>query len=262
MKKLILIIIGFFLTYACYGQNNTPKISSLSFSTGLNYIKFKDRTFSPIVFSGLLPEINLGFRKTTEKNSLWNIDLNLSYGTVNHTNNYFESTFVSAQLAFNYLKEIKSDKKSRIYLGGQIRSILNVMDYEGFASGSWYSAQQLEPILIYDYTITNRQSIRGQFHCPIFNLVSRPSYAGVDEFVVVNSDNISKILYSRLKVYSLNKIINPNFEIQYLFKLKKINFSFSTRYSYLQVNSIRRYKRNQLNLNLGIHIKIGKNDEK
>ncbi|MEE9439266.1 MAG: hypothetical protein V3V14_09730 [Saprospiraceae bacterium] len=266
MKILITIATSLFIASTVLGQNDSIRIYSISplkiinkitIQSGASYLALKDQTFSPIVFSGVIPSIRLGFNQNRYNEKLWNTDISLSYGNIDYKNKYFKSTFIAAQFTFNYLWKIRSFKNSKIFLGGQFKSVLNLLDYDGFNSAGWFTAQQLEPILIYTYAISGRQSISGQFSYPIMSLVSRPSYAGIDEFVVVNSDNVPKILYSRMKLYSLNKLINPNIELKYSYTLKRSIFSISANYSYLQVNSVRKYYKNTLGLNLIYQLKIG-----
>jgi len=266
MKKLFMILLSSLITQLGFGQdNNNLKdaniLNTLSISPGLDYISLKDRTFSPIVFAGTAPKISLGFRQNRRNEKLWGSSISASVGEINHKSEYFESIYVSAQFTFDYLSLIKSIGKSKVYLGGQFRSELNILNYDDFYSGSWYTAQQLEPILIYKFIASGKQSITGQFSFPIIGLVGRPGYAGVDEFVVVNSLNIPKILYSKTKIQSLNKFINPTFKIEYSYNLPKIRFTLAANYSYLQVNSIRKYYRNELGFHLGFHFKFGKKNE-
>jgi len=261
MKIKILIALSLCLSIVSdiIGQNDSAKINSaVTIQAGLDYISFKDRTFSPIVFSGTIPEIRLSFNQNRKDRRLWSTNISISSGNIDYMNKYFSSSISSLNFSFNYLAKFASFGRSKFYLGGQFGSAIDLINYENFASGAWFTAQKLEPILIYRYKIKERQSISGKFSFPIVSLVGRPSYAGVDEFVVVNSDNIPKILYSRMKVYSLNKLVNPDFELRYSYVLRRFAFSVSVSYSYLQVNSIRKYYKNELGLNIGFQVKIGK----
>lgn len=259
MKTLPIILVSLLISCTLLGQDDLTSINNnLTIQAGVNYLSLIDQTFSPIVIAGTIPNFRIGFNQNKRNKTLWSTDISVAYGNLDYNNEYFSSTYASVQLSFNYLSKIKSFGKSKLYLGGQFSSVLNILDYDGFESGSWYTAQQLEPILIYHYAISEKQAVSGQFSYPIASLVGRPNYAGVDEFVVANSDNIPKILYSRMKIYSLNKLINPNFELKYSYNLRKIVLSISANYSYLQVNSISKYYKNELGLNLQFQLKIGK----
>ncbi len=263
VKAAILVVINLFVYQFVFGQNDSTKISnSLKIEAGVDFISLKDQTFSPTVFSGNTPMFGLGFSQNIRNEKLWNTDISISYGNIDYKNEYFTSTYIAAQFRFNYLWKIRSLKNSKIFLGGQFGSVINLLDYDGFNSAGWFTAQQLEPVLIYTYTISEKHSISGQFSHPIVSLVSRPSYAGIDEFVVINSDNVPKILYSRMKLFSLNKLINPNLELKYSYKLKRTIFSISANYSYLQVNSVRKYYKNKFGLNLELQIKLGRKNKK
>jgi len=266
MKLLFVMLMSLLMTQVGYGQeeavlSDTRITNALTLSPGLDYISLKDQTFSPIVFTGFAPKINIGFSQNRNGHALWHADLAISVGNIDYENEYFESTYVSAQLSLNYLSIIKSNRKSKIYVGGQFRSALNLLEYESFASGSWFTTQQLEPIILYKYEVSDKQSITGNFSFPIIGLIGRPSYAGIDEFVVINSENISKILYSRLQIQSFNKLINPNFELVYSYNFRRSRFSISANYSYLQVNSIRKYFKHEFGINVGFHLKIGRKNE-
>lgn len=259
IKWILTIAVSFFISQFVYGQNDSnKKHNALALSVGLDNISLKDQTFSPSVFSGNIPNLSLGFSRNIRDQKLLNTFISVSVGDIDYKNQYFTSTYYSAQFSFNYLWKINSYGQSKIFLGGQFGSILNLLDYDGFVSASWFTALQLAPVLIYSYDISEKHSISGQFSHPIMNLVSRPSYAGIDEFVVINTENVPRILYSRLKLYSLNKLINPNLELKYSYELQKSVFSISANYSYLQVNSIRKYYKNSLGFNLMFQIKIGK----
>jgi len=257
MKKLLLIFKSLLITCTVLGQNDLTSIKNyLTIQPGISYLSLKDQTFSPIVFSGTSPTIKLGFGQNRRNEARWNTDISASYGNIDYQNEYFPSAYLSAQFSFNYLSKFKSLGKANLFLGAQFRSVLNILDFEGFNSGSWYSAQQLEPMLIYDFRISEEQSITAQFSYPIASLVSRPRYSK-DEFVVANSANIPKILYSRMNLYSLNKLINPNFKLGYSYDFRKVVFSITGEYDYLQVNSITKYYKNEWGLNLSFQLKIG-----
>lgn len=257
MRVTVLTILFLFVSKFVSGQNDSIEINNnFTLESGISYLSLKDITFSPIVFSGFIPNVSLGFNQNRRNGVLWSADISISYGNIDYNNTYFSSTYTSAEVSFNYLLKVKSSENSKFYLGGQFSSVLNILDYEGFSSASWYTAQQLEPILLYNYTISEKQSITGQFSYPLVGLVSRPSYAGVDEFVVANSNNVPKILYSRMKLYSLNKLINPNFQLKYTYNLRKIIVSIIGNYSYLHVNSARKYFKNELGLMAELKLKI------
>lgn len=262
-KFKLIIIICLLASQTLHSQSETnKKQSTISLSLGLDNQTLKDRTFSPTVFSGNTPCFGIGFEQNIRDEKLWSTSLNGSAGIIDYKNKYFETNYISAQFRFNYLWKIKSYENSKLYFGGQVRSVMNILDYDGFASGSWFTSQQLEPMLIYKHKISDKQSITGQFSYPIIGLVGRPKYAGVDEFTVINSDNIPEILYSRLKLQSINKLINPNLALKYSYEVQKAVFSISANYNYLQVNSVRKYYKNSLGLQLMFQLKIGKQDEK
>ena len=263
MMKILTVTIIYLLS-TCYllGQISSAEVSTnLTVQSGVSFVTLKDQTFSPIVFSGFVPNIRLGFNQNIRNKELWSVHLSLSSGNIRYNNKYFSSTHQNAQFTLNYLTKLKSFGKSKVFLGGQLNSELNTLNFDGFSSGSWYTAQKLEPIVIYDYEISDRQSIRGQLHYPIASLIGRPPYGGVDEFVVANDDNIPKILYSRLKIYSITKLVNPDIELRYFYTLQKTALSITANYSYIQVNSVRKYSKNELNLSAAVKINIGKYNE-
>lgn len=254
MKKITLILLTFLFTQLLYAQSDQVNVQNrFSVKVGISHLSLKDRVFSPIKISGIVPRIELAFEQKKQHQTLWSSGITVNYGNLDYKGNLFPTTAASLQLYFNYLKGIKSSKNANIYLGGQYNSTVNLLDYDGFSSGSWYSAQQFEAILKYQFSISRKQLVEIQLSYPLASLVSRPDYAGLDEFVVVNSDKIPKILYSNLKVYSLNKLFNPRFALVYSHQLEKTLLSLTASYEYLQVNSIRRYFENGWSLSIGVH---------
>ena len=245
-----------------YGQEETTTTyNEWAISIGAEQASLKDRTFSPTVFSGILPTANLAFRRNNRDQKLISARIRASYGNIEDSGEYFRSTITSAGLSINYLSRIKSTTQSKVFFGGQFKSVLEVLDYNGFESGSWFTAQRLEPILHYQYSLSDEHLIAGQFSYPLLSYVTRPNYAGVDEFVIVNSQNIPKILYSRGQFQSITKVIHPEVELNYYFSMDRIRFTASAHWSYLQVNSVWKYRKLNTGFRIGAQLKILK-DEK
>ncbi len=262
MKVPITLLL--FLMINCFASAQSKEVQlrkDLSIQTGLNFLSLKDLTFSPIVFKGAIPEVRLGFNSNKTHKTFWSISAAASTGEIDYQNKYFSSNIVSADFSLNYLSNISTHGNSTFYFGGRFNSVLNILEYDGFLSGSWYTAHTLEPIFICNFTLNEQHVLTGKFHTPIAGLVSRPTYGGVDEYVVSNVDNITKIIFGRSKFYSIDKLINPTLELKYNYLLPKLGFSISGEYNYLQVNSIRKYYKNEWTLLLEFKIRIGKINE-
>jgi len=185
------------------------------------------------------------------------VELSAAIGNIDYNNEYFSSTYNSVHLELNYLSNIKSLERSKVYLGGQLASVLNVLEYDRFESGGWYTAQELEVVAAYKYFHSEKVALSGQLSYPIAGLVSRPSYGGIDEYVVANSFSVPKVIYGRKQFYSLDRLINPSLELKYSYSFRKLVLSIAGEYSYLQVNSVRKYFKNEWSLGLEFQLKIG-----
>ncbi|MGB1206784.1 MAG: hypothetical protein ACPG5B_14135 [Chitinophagales bacterium] len=257
-KTILFIIINIFYLSLLKGQNESVKTNKfILMEGGFQNEILKNKTFSALKFQGIIPSIRFGYeaRKDT---SIWSSNLNILYGSINYNNEFFPSDFIDINLNVNYVTKVFQTKKARFFVGGQFSSTIQLFNYDDFSNGSWQTTQTIDFLFKHQYIINSKHVFSSQMSYPLLGLASVPKYGGLDEFVVVNSDNIPKILYSRMSLFSLHSLFNPKIEIAYEYHRPKIGVRASSTYQYFQINSIKKYYRNSIGFHLALMLKIGR----
>jgi len=246
-SNTILLTLFILLSINVFGQDTNEENSRFFFELGIANKTLKDRSFSKLRFHGFIPSLEIGYENT--KKNYWNIDLLAKYGIINYRNRHFPTTYIEGNLSIRYALPV-SDKS---WAGGRFRTSLNVLDYDGFDNGAWMTKHHLDVFLRHSFNIS-KHSFIGEFTYPLIGLASRPRYAGLDEFIAANSDNIPKILYAQNKIYTLHNYAEPTLRLKYIFKSGKSNYYSRLTYSYLYLNSVNAYFKHSIRLSFGAHL--------
>ncbi len=237
-----------------------------SFKAGLFNERLVDETFSGILFQGVLPKYTLGYKHKKLRIELQSSTPNLDKTNIDFDNTFFPSTLLDAHLKIGLSKTFELDFTygAKLNLGGQLHSQLMVLNYDNFDSGSWLTAQRLDVTARLEKHLRTRkeQWVHLDVSYPLFALASRPAYAGIDNFLVENSDDILKILYSRNDFYSGIGLVNPELTLTYFYKpvnyhdyttfAEKLMLHLSLHYEYLYINSVKPLSRNSFGIELGL----------
>jgi len=79
MKSLLVAFLYLTSLQIILCQTQDQSVSNLlAFSPGVQIITLKDQTFSPTVFSGVIPNISLGYEQNRANEKLWRTTLSAS----------------------------------------------------------------------------------------------------------------------------------------------------------------------------------------
>lgn len=244
--KILLFLLCGLLSFA---QESQPNTRNLYLEIGVSHESLKDKVFADLKFDGPIFQAGLGFEKTTNK-SFWSVDLSGNFGTIKY-GNIFPTLYLDLGLGFKYAKSINSTDQNSLFAGGAIYSNLNILDYNGYENGSWMTGHNIG-ILLKKNVLLKNHAVETELIFPLISLISRPPYAGRDEFVFSNTDNIPKIILTRNKLYSVNKFFNPKVSFKYSYDLGKLDLFSRVQYEFLLLNTENKYLRNSLEINFGL----------
>lgn len=238
-----------------YYFSANSQVRAISISGGIVNHVLKDNVFSDLRFEGFVSQFGLDFQNINSKSYL-SIAINGNYGTIDY-NKFFKTSYLDFNLIANYARSINKTNLNSLYVGGSFKSLINILDYNGYENGSWMTGYSLA-ILLRKNLRLKKTIITTELSFPLVGLFSRPTYAGRDEFVFSNTDNISKIIFSRNKFYSFQNYINPCVSLRYTYSLGKIKMYSVLRYEFLYLNSVHKYLKSSLGINVGVTFTIKK----
>jgi len=259
-KSCTIFCFAFLFCITLLSQDNSNNKSLLNIKLGLSQESVKDIVFSDLKFHGIVPSFGIAFEKE-KANTHLSIFANGKYGKIDYDNKYFKSDFIDMNLGFKYAKVLPNKFLSDLYLGTVINAGLNILDYDGYENGSWMSGYSLGFFARKKFSFGEKQNLVAELHYPVIALLSRPQYAGRDEFVFANTDKISKILFTRNKLYSIDKFINPLIKIRYNYSLEKLNLFSSLNYEFLYLDSTIKNYRNSIGLHVGVFFNLNSKNQ-
>ena len=266
MNKIIFSIFFMLSSLIVIAQNDGndfKKQSYLSVGGSFTNEQILDRTFSPLKFSGNIPRLHVGFERISSSTKRWFIELNVSQFNADVVKqnifdgeDYFKSTLVNFNLTGGLTKTIVDKDKYQLQVGGQFSSRTLALSYNDFDSGSWMTSQNLEVLAKAILPLEDNQELVIAFSYPLLSLYSRPTYGGVDDFVINYSDDILKIFYSRMKLKSGLGYVNPMLSAKYRIGFGKINLYAKVKAEYLSLNSVTKLNWNSVGAELGFAFKL------
>jgi hypothetical protein len=195
----------------------------------------KDQIFSILNYSqgGILVGLNYLYYKP---NGNYRIQSKFSFGSGNlktDVSDFFQSTYIAANFQLDYLRKLPFVKKERLcmYIGAQYRTQLNYFDWDDLSTFSYLATHGLAIKALGTYQLSTRSNIQSSISIPIFQSLVRPPYNGIDEFVIANTNNVSKILFTG-NASSFNKYLAVNWQTNFRFDISK-RFELMVNYNML-----------------------------
>jgi hypothetical protein len=224
MKKTLIIIIAIVLF-----SNNIlaqHKKNYIGFNIGYNQGYLKDEVFSPLNYSegGKLFGLMYKRQNPTKK---YVFETNILFGTgklKTVASDFFKSGYLLAFVDLSYLKKISTIKAKNLsfYIGGQYQSQLQYLDWKSRETFSFTATHGINIRTLANYTINKKSTIQSSVAIPIFQILVRPPYNGINEFISANEDNTIKLITTG-KTTTLNKYFAINWQTMY-------NYNFSKRF--------------------------------
>jgi len=210
---------------------------------GATQLYSKDNVFSLLKFQGQLVQPHIGYRRNKGGNRQWSIYFSPGLGSIFYNKElagtdrtkHFTSSRYQAGLELDYLFRSTTSR----WLGVGFISSAMILDFDGFDNGSWYTQQALAVKAKEDFSLSDR-----------LNLISRPSYSEVDEWVVIQEDSVGNIIYGRSELYAIGQFINPIFQVR-LYPSNSSRWYLKARYYYHGISSIKSFREHGLGVSLG-----------
>lgn len=251
MKKTSIIVI-LIISIQCIAIS---QVKSISVRGGIVNQVLKDKVFSDLKFEGFVSQLSLDFQSISSK-SYWSIALTGNYGGIGY-NEFFNTQYLDFNFIATYARSANQANLNALYVGASFKSLVNIIDYDGYENGSWLTGYSVAILLKKNINL-KKTIINTELSLPIGGLLSRPPYAGRDEFVFSNTDNISKIIFSRNKFYSFNNFINPCASIKYAYSFSKTKIFSVISYEFIYLNSIHKYLKSSVGISVGLTYNFNK----
>ena len=232
VKKTITILTMLFcLTVNVYSQNDTTKTMKnyIGIFGGNNQGFLKDQIFSNLNYTGngYLVELNYRHLKPNGKNL---IEVNLSYSSGKLKTNdidYFTSSYILANVNMAYLRKLtnQENNKFNVFLGAKYKTQIQYLDWNNQTTFSFIATHGLSIQTNILYKIKSKHIIETALSIPVFQVLVRPPYNGIDNFITDNQDNTFKLIFtgepsSLNKYVAINWVTNYKYEISKRFELK------------------------------------------
>lgn len=221
---------------------------------GALQVALVDEVFSDLRFGGLLYQVGVGYEQNKGR-SFWSFNLKGDAGNIDY-NNLFTSYYLELNLDLKLGRSINQNDQSAFYAGAFINGRLNILDYDGYENGSWMSGYSLGVFVRKSWG----KHVEVELDVPLVGLLSRPPYAGRDEYVFANTDNISKILFTRNEVFTIQEFLNPLVLVRYTYPIGRVDVFGAAQYSFLWLDGENPYSRSKLGVNLGFMFHLGQNN--
>ena len=257
------ILIVFFIV-STLGTNLTAQVNfkTLDVSLGLKNNFLKDRSYSPLNFSGNSLQFEVSTQSQNDKR-IKKIGLEFGLGSQTYNADFFKSNRYDVSLYYSYNKSIGKFKNWDLFVGPKLHGDLMLTEYDDFESATWLTNIGLDFNLKAQKLIGTKSRIDLEFNYPIIAYVSRPPYAGFDSFISENEDNVPKVLLSKGNITSGFTMIHPSLSFGYRTGLnRKLQLSASYEFEYLHyaptgdVRNPRPITQINNSLHLGIHFKL------
>ncbi len=237
---------------------------TIALSVGQSNENILDRIFSPISLQSSLTKFAFAYHQ--EKRNEFFVDLNssnlsLEKPNISYNNDLFPSSLIDVNIKVGYLRPIK--KKPNLRIGAQLHNSVFVLSFDNYSSGSWLTSEMLEFVGKYQLSLLERHQLSLIAAYPIIGLASRPPYSGLDKFVIDNSDNVAKVVFSKNQLKSGLGYINPQLALHYQYLFGALGFRASLDYQYLHVNSVKSLSQQSIGIYLGLSYTLNQaSDEK
>lgn len=220
-----------------FAQNDTTKTrkNQIGVFGGYNQGFLKDQIFSNLNYTenGYLIGLHHRHNKPNGKNL---IETNLTFSSGKLKTNYsdfFTSSYIWANINLAYLRKLTTlkNKNINIYLGAKYKTQIQYLDWNNQTSFSFLATHGLSLQTVIFYDIKPKHSIETALSIPIFQVLVRPPYNGIDNFITTNQDKTVKLIFTGKpttinKYFAINWTANYHYDINKRFELK-LGYTFN-----------------------------------
>jgi hypothetical protein len=197
MKNACIFICLLFLTTQLFAQTETTFKNNITLDLGYNQGYVKDLNFSQLNYAqgGILLGLTYQKNSANKKNRIEG-GVHLSTGTLKtDASSYFTSDYTLVTLDAAFLRKINplSDSKLSYFLGGQYKSNIQYFDWRSQQAISFLATHGIAIKGLVAYQLSEKQGLESSLTVPLFQILVRPSYNTIDNFVDRNQDNLIKL---------------------------------------------------------------------
>jgi hypothetical protein len=207
-----------------YSQNNTTKTrkNQIGIFGGYNQGFLKDQIFSNLNYTENGYLVGLHYRRFNPNgDNLIESNVNFSSGKLKTNNiDFFTGSYILAKVNLAYLRKLPNHKNQIFssYLGVNYKTQIQYLDWNNQTSFSFIATHGLSIQTYLFYKIKTKHSIETALSIPVFQVLVRPPYNGIDNFITDNQDNTFKLIFTG-KPTSLNKYVAVNWETNYKYEI-------------------------------------------
>jgi len=244
MKTEIATILSFVLFTLTVQAQSAAKASNNYIGLGIGYRfdNLNDQNFSPLNQKGGGLFYALFYEKRGK--NILKLNINYSDGTlVSGARDAFETTYYTATIGVSYLKNLSpSEATTKLYIGGTYNLDVYYMDWSNQDAFSYITTNGLSIAGAFTKQLNDKQFVESSIAIPFLQVLSRPPYNGINEFIIENQDNPVKIIFdgnltSFKKYQAIIWDINYNLEIS-----NHINWRLNYTLNVKKVNELNKFK--------------------
>lgn len=210
--------------------------NQLGVGIGYTQLYAKDLNFSPLNYSGNGLVYDLSYeRHSISDNNRFTLSAVFSSDNLKaSTNNTIDPLYIYADVGLSYLTRLFPSKqsKTKYYLGVQYNTRVFYMDYDDQEAFSFTATHGLSISGLLEHRFNMKNTLRTSLAIPFLQLLARPPYNGIDEFIIENQDHVAQILFSG-KLASFDRYLALYWNTDYSYALTRfldIGLSYSLGY--------------------------------
>lgn len=233
----IFIHVSILINVNAQSNINNKKPNQLSLRVGMDHTYHKDLIFSPLNNIGNGGLVVLGYRRTGKQYLLTsNIDLTYTNLTSKASQFFSYSRFL-VNVDLSLLAKLPlQHEKLQAYIGAGFLNRIDLIDYIGFTSVTYFNFYGLTLNTQLAYEISSRHRVKIACALPIYGKVARPPYTGWDKFMVEHADNFPAVFY-RGEMYVIGQFFGFHGQVDYAYQLStRFDLAASYRLMFYQVN--------------------------
>jgi hypothetical protein len=261
-KAGIIFTILLCVTISVYSQKDTMKTmkDQIGIRGGFNQGFLKDQIFSNLNYTenGFLVILDYRHLKPNG-NNLIESNVFFSSGKLKTNNiDFFTSSYIMANIKLAYLRKLHSHKNNKFasHLGIKYKTQIQYLDWNNQTSFSFIATHGLSIQTNIFYKIKPKHNIETALSIPVFQVLVRPPYNGIDNFITDNQNNTFKLIFTG-KPTSLNKYFAINWETNFKYEIsKRFELKLGYTLNYERVFETHKFTQLQNQITTGINFKF------
>ena len=258
MTKKSLILLILILSFGqVFAQPDTLK-NQIGIRLGYNTAFLKDALFSSLNYSEAGVLVGTSYiRQNPSGKSIFETNIDVSTGKLNTKSAiYFTGSYIYANIRLAYLRKLYEHKNTSYYLGGQYQTQIQYFDWKSQSAFSFMTTNGLSLNGLVNYSFNSKHSIQSGLSIPVFQVLARPPYNGIDEFISANQDNPLKLILTG-KPTSITKYFALKWHTSYVINMsRRFDFRIAYALQYQNVVDINKFIELQNQFTTGLNFKF------